>query len=50
MSWYSFFKYSLVRPFVKLAYKAKAVGTENIPSSGFVCSSLWSIDSVCRWM
>ena len=34
MSWYSFFKYSLVRPFVKLAYKAKAVGTENIPSSG----------------
>lgn len=36
MSWYSFFKYALVRPFVKVAYKARAVGEENIPATGGV--------------
>lgn len=34
MSWYSFLKYSLVRPFVKVAYHAKAEGEENIPATG----------------
>jgi len=34
VSWYSFFKYSLVRPFVKVAYHARAEGVENIPASG----------------
>ena len=34
MSWYSFFKLSLVRPFVKVAYKARVEGEENIPATG----------------
>ncbi len=34
MSWYSFFKYSLVRPFVKVAYKPTVEGEENIPATG----------------
>lgn len=34
MSWYAFFKYALVRPFVTLAYRPTVVGEENIPASG----------------
>lgn len=34
MSWYSFLKYSLVRPFVKVAYHARVEGAEFIPTSG----------------
>lgn len=36
MSWYSFLKYTVVRPFVKVAYHARVEGEENIPSTGGV--------------
>lgn len=36
MSWYSFLKYTLVRPFVKVAYHARVEGEANIPASGGV--------------
>ena len=36
MSWYSFLKYGLVRPFVKVAYAPRVVGAENIPETGGV--------------
>lgn len=34
MSWYSFFKYALVRPFVKVAYRPHVEGEQNIPATG----------------
>ena len=34
MSWYSFFKYTVVRPFVKLGYHARVEGEQNIPATG----------------
>lgn len=36
MSWYSFLKYTIVRPFVKVAYHARVEGEENIPTTGGV--------------
>lgn len=36
MSWYSFFKYTLVRPFVKVVYRPRVEGEENIPAEGGV--------------
>jgi len=36
VSWYSFFKYTLVRPFVKVVYRPRVEGEENIPAEGGV--------------
>ena len=36
MSWYSFLKNAVVRPFVTVAYGPRVVGAENIPATGGV--------------